>query len=207
MKGFSEVFSLRIPGKHSVLNADAALALTLDIAGTAGKSADFLPRANGLLSSFRGSRRRSEILGRVNGVLFMDDFAHHPTAIRKTLQGIRDFYRPHRLIVDFMSHTYTRTQALLGEFATCFEAADAVYLHKIYASAREMFVGNITGRDLYNEVMRHHKEAHYTDKPLDAADELLSELQEGDLFITMGAGDNWMLGRHLFGVFSSRETS
>ena len=207
LKGFSEDFTLRIPGKHSVSNAGAALALSFDIAETAGKSADFLLQAYGLLASFKGSRRRSEILGRANGVLFMDDFAHHPTAIGKTLQGIRDFHRPHRLIVDFMSHTYSRTQALLGEFATCFTAADAVYLHKIYASARESFVGTITGRDLYNEVVRHHKGAHYTDEPLDAAEEILSELQEGDLFITMGAGDNWILGRHLFGEFSSREIS
>ena len=127
----------------------------------------------------------------------MDDYAHHPTAIEKTLAGIRRFYPGRRLVVDFMSHTYSRTQALLLEFGRCFGSADLVILHRIYASAREKNEGGITGQDLLGEVARHHAETSYFEDPMEAAPFLSGELKPGDLFITMGAGDNWKLGREL----------
>jgi UDP-N-acetylmuramate--alanine ligase len=99
--------------------------------------------------------------------------------------------------VDFMSHTYSRTQALLPEFGRCFGPADLVILHRIYASAREGSDGGITGRDLFGEVARNHAEASYYEDPMEAVPFLAGELKPGDLFITMGAGDNWKLGREL----------
>jgi UDP-N-acetylmuramate--alanine ligase len=134
----------------------------------------------------------------------MDDYAHHPTAIEKTLAGIRSFFPARRLVVDFMSHTYSRTQALLSEFGRAFGPADVVILHRIYASAREANLGGVSGSDLFNEVSRNHPRAHYFEQPMDALPFLLSELAAGDLFVTMGAGDNWKLGRELLRALAVR---
>jgi UDP-N-acetylmuramate--alanine ligase len=96
-----------------------------------------------------------------------------------------------------MSHTYTRTAALLAEFGDAFEAADRVILHRIYASAREKPVSGVTGETLYSEVAARHGEVSYYREPEDALEPLLGLLRPGDLVVTMGAGDNWRLGRML----------
>jgi UDP-N-acetylmuramate--alanine ligase len=199
LAGWPDSFTLRVPGEHNVLNAAAALALCSRLwAAERGKNAVVdMSAAGHALQSFTGSRRRSEVVGEAGGILFMDDYAHHPTAIEKTLAGFRRFYPGRRLVVDFMSHTYSRTRALLPEFGTCFHSADSVILHKIYASAREQNDGGITARDLYREVSRNHRRVTYFEEPMDAAPFLSSELKPGDLFLTMGAGDNWKLGREL----------
>jgi UDP-N-acetylmuramate--alanine ligase len=198
LAGIDTAFELKIPGEHNVLNAAAALALCAQVWKAARpEAAPDWEGASRALSSFTGSRRRSEIIGEAGGVLFMDDYAHHPTAIRKTLEGIRRFHPGRRLIVDFMSHTYSRTRALLPEFGTCFGPADSVILHRIYASARETNEGGITGEDLFREVSLHHPRARYIEDPAGAAALLEGDLAPGDLFVTMGAGDNWKIGREL----------
>ena len=103
---------------------------------------------------FRGSRRRSEIIGDAGGVLVMDDYAHHPTAVSATLAGLKAFHPDRRLIVDFMPHTYSRTAALLDDFISCFDDADILVLHPIYASAREAYGGGITGKDLFESTKK-----------------------------------------------------
>ena len=193
-------FALRIPGEHSVLNAAAALALCTRLWEKERGSARGidLAAAAAALEGFSGSRRRSEIVGEAGGVLFMDDYAHHPTAIEKTLAGIRSFHPGRRLIVDFMSHTYSRTRALLPEFGRCFGPADLVVLHRIYPSAREADTGTGLSEELYREVERHHSHVKYFEEPSAAVPWLKGELSRGDLFVTMGAGDNWKIGRELF---------
>jgi UDP-N-acetylmuramate--alanine ligase len=198
LQGFVDEFVLRIPGRYNAYNATAALALVQDILQRARRDVADPSKLANALESFRGSRRRCEVLGTARGILFMDDYAHHPTAIEKTLEGIRDFYPHRRIVVDFMSHTYSRTKALLKEFATSFGSADRVILHKIYSSAREIGTGEVSGRHLFEEVSKHHRNVVYFEEPLQAASLLKSTLREGDLFITMGAGDNWRLGRELF---------
>jgi UDP-N-acetylmuramate--alanine ligase len=199
LAGMETRFTLRVPGAHNVLNAAAAVGLCASLwAGQKGKDTPVdLEGVARALAGFSGSRRRSEIVGEAGGILVIDDYGHHPTAIAKTLDGLRTFYPGRRLVVDFMSHTYSRTQALLSEFGTCFSAADLVILHRIYASAREKNEAGITGRALFTEVSRHHSRAQYFEDPLDALPYLASELKRGDIFITMGAGDNWKLGRQL----------
>ena len=132
----------------------------------------------------------------------MDDYGHHPTAIATTLRGLKEFYPHRRLIVSFMSHTYSRTAALLDDFAVSLLPADMVFLHKIYASAREMYSGGVNGITLYEktkEVFEKEQKAgdtvFYVDEPLDASNQIKNLLQRNDLFITMGAGDNWRLGQ------------
>lgn len=213
LAGFDAPFSLSLPGEHLALNASAALA-ALGAVAAGVRGGDASPRGvseiaetlrgldgekiRGALSRFAGSARRSEVLGEAGGVLFVDDYAHHPTAIRKTLRGFRDFYAPRRLIVDFMSHTYTRTDALLAEFATAFGDADEVILHKIYASARERYDGSISGRDLADAARAHHGSVRYFEEVMEAMPYLKSQLHRGDLFVTMGAGNNWELSHELY---------
>lgn len=198
LAGCTTRFALHVPGAHTVLNAVAALAvcsiLWVREKGTA--PVDFGSAAEAL-AGFRGSRRRSEVVGEAGAVLFLDDYAHHPTAIRRTLEGMRRFYPGRRLVVDFMSHTYSRTRALLAEFGASFAAADVVILHRIYASAREKNDSGVSGRDLLEQARRHHPNVHYFEEPMDALPFLLSELRHGDIMVTMGAGDNWKLGREL----------
>ena len=199
LAGGPSSFSLHVPGAHNVLNAAAAVALCSLIwkCERPGPGVDLAAAARAL-AAFRGSRRRSEIVGEANGVLFMDDYAHHPTAIRKTLEGIRSFFPGRRLVVDFMSHTYSRTRALFAEFGACFAPADLVVLHRIYASAREKNDSGLTGRELFQETARNHPDVHYFEDPMDAVPFLLTELRADDIMVTMGAGDNWKLGRELW---------
>ena len=200
--GWDARFTLRIPGAHNVLNAAAAVALCAQLwrLERPGVAVD-LQAAARALSDFRGSRRRSEVVGEAGGILFLDDYAHHPTAVATTLAGIKGFYPGRRLVVDFMSHTYSRTRALLAQFAACFSAADLVILHRIYASARERPEDGFGGRDLEQAVARNHPNVKYFEDPLGAADAVALELRPGDLFVTMGAGDNWKLGRELLRRF------
>lgn len=206
LAGWPQRFSLRVPGAHTILNAAGAMALCSLLWNRErprSPSPDF-GSAAAALSDFTGSRRRSEIVGEAAGILFMDDYGHHPTAIMATLEGLRRFYPKRRLVVDFMSHTYSRTRSLLHEFGRCFANADMVVLHRIYASARESNESGTTGRDLFKEVSLHHGNVRYFDEPREAIPFLTSVLQPGDLFITMGAGDNWKLGRELLRSFGAR---
>ena len=203
IESFPEELRLRVPGRHVALDAAGALALISSLVraefGDGGNPDGWDSRRRSAVASaleaFRGSRRRSEIVGEAAGVLVMDDYGHHPTAIRTTLEGLRAFYPDRRLVVSFMSHTYTRTAALLEEFASSFAAADLLVLHKIYASARERYTGGGTGRTLFERAEALRPGVRYIDEPMDAVGELAAELRVGDLFLTMGAGDNWKLGR------------
>jgi UDP-N-acetylmuramate--alanine ligase len=205
LAGFPAELKLRIPGRHEALNAAAALALTSALVrkefgggsngdGWNGERREKVRRA---LEDFRGSKRRSEIIGEEGGILFMDDYGHHPTAIHTTLEGLKAFYPHRRLIVSFMSHTYTRTASLLDEFAASFEKADMVILHKIYGSAREEYHGGVTGETLFEKTKALRGNVFYAEEPLEAAPLLKGMLKPGDLFVTMGAGDNWKLGGSL----------
>ena len=207
LRGLDEEFELHYPGRHSCLNAAAAIALTSSLIhrehGGWNKTREL--QVKEALKNFTGVRRRSEVVGEANGIIFMDDYGHLPAEVRTTTAGIKEFYG-RRLIVSFMSHTYTRTSALLDEFASAFESADIVILHKIYGSARETYTGGITGLSLYEKVKaKMGDRVFYCEEPEDAADMLKGILQPGDLFLTMGAGDNWRLGIKLLDSYGSTE--
>lgn len=200
LAGFAGEFSLAIPGKHNLLNATAAIALCLQLLRkekSGELSVEDLGKVRAGLAHYKGVKRRSEIIADINGILIMDDYAHHPTAIRATLAGLKEFYPDKRIIVDFMSHTYSRTKALLEDFASAFSDADVLILNKIYASAREKNDGSVSGEILFQKAKKQHKKAYYFEEALDACDFVLSILKTNDLFITMGAGDNWKLGREV----------
>jgi len=200
---FKEEFSLMVPGHHLVLDAAAALALAYSIT-MEDKGVFNTESAVTALAEFRGSRRRSEIIGEAGGILIMDDYAHHPTAIETTLKGIRNFHPQRRLIVDFMPHTYSRTAALFDEFAGSFSDADILLLHPIYASAREKYDGSVTGRLLWEKTSsyRDGRQTLFCETLDDAERELSAILEPGDLFITLGAGNNRPLGMIILKEFS-----
>jgi UDP-N-acetylmuramate--alanine ligase len=212
LRGFPGEWRLRVPGRHTALDAAAALALTSSLVqtefGTGGGEGGWTEarreKVRRALEDFRGSKRRSEILGEGGGILFMDDYGHHPTAIHTTLEGLKDFYPRRRLVVSFMSHTYTRTAALLDQFAASFEKAEVVFFHKIYASAREAYRGGVTGKTLYEKTLALRGDVYYVDEPSDAAEPLKKILRAGDLFLTLGAGNNWPLGEQLLRYFKGR---
>lgn len=218
LAGFDFTFSINLPGKHTVLDSVAAIALTFSLyKNYCNKIKDntsvqqILEKIQQGLSAYKGSKRRSEILGKTDKIIFIDDYGHHPTAIKTTLAGYKSFYKDYELIVDFMSHTYSRTAALLDDFAQSFSSADKVLLHKIYASARETYDGSVTGEVLAQQTKKYHNDVTYIPEILDAF-ELVKNILETDLpenkkgyvFVSMGAGDNWKLGKKLCEYFGAK---
>ncbi len=196
LKGFAGEFRLRVPGHHNVRNAAGAVALAVSLVREekGELSVNDLGLIREGIERFAGSKRRAEIIGEADGVLVIDDYGHHPTAIKTTIAGLREFYPGRRIVVDFMSHTYSRTKALLGEFASSLRGADEIILHKIYASAREENDGTVDGETLFQATKAKHRNVRYFDEVMDARAYLSKSLKHGDLFVTMGAGDNWRLG-------------
>lgn len=207
--GSDTVFKLRVPGEHLVLNAVASIALCCRLLHTQKIeiSPDIIRFIQQGVYDFCGAKRRGEITGHAtnsykDNILFIDDYAHHPTAINATLSGYKDFYNGRKIIVDFMSHTYTRTQALLDDFARAFTCAHKVIINEIYGSAREN-KGSVTGEILAKKIAQYHENVHFEPDFNKAAILIEKEVQsplnkstfpKGYLVITMGAGDNWKVG-------------
>lgn len=180
-------FSLQIPGRHNVLNALAAL-IAADAVGVDPAS------ARATLKDFRGAARRFEIKGEFRGVTIVDDYAHHPTEIRATLAAARMRFPDRTLWAVFQPHTFSRTAALLDEFADAFADADHVVVTAVYA-ARERDPRGISGAQIVERMK--HRDARFI-AALDAAIEFLIErLQTGDILITLGAGDVNRVGERI----------
>lgn len=183
-------FDLSVPGEHNISNAVAALAAA-DLLGAAEAS-----MYKGLLS-FTGTDRRFQRKGEVGGVTIIDDYAHHPTEIRATLKAARNY--PHQTVwCVFQPHTYTRTKALMDEFADALTLADKVVLADIYA-ARETDDLGISSRTLQKKIEEAGGCAYYFPTFNEIENFLLEHCVHGDLLITMGAGDVVNVGEHLLG--------
>ena len=182
--------SLKVPGSHNVSNALSAVA--------AGRLLN-LPWeviADGLLS-FTGTDRRFQYKGTVGGVTIIDDYAHHPTEIEATLKAAANY--PHRKVwCVFQPHTYTRTKALLPEFAQALTLADHVVLADIYA-ARETDTLGISSEDLADRIRELGTPCEYFPTFDEIENFLLENCTQGDLLITMGAGDVVNIGEQLLG--------
>jgi UDP-N-acetylmuramate--alanine ligase len=177
-------FALRIPGLHNVQNALAALAVS-DYLGLD------LTDVRETLQRFQGVRRRFEVKGEVNGIVVIDDYAHHPTQIRTTLATARKCYPDREIWAVFQPHTYSRTKALLDEFAASFADADHVVVTDIYP-AREFDDLGVSAADIVTRMK--HPDARYISGLNEAADHLLNHLKPGDVLITLGAGDGHKVG-------------
>lgn len=180
--------SLKVPGRHNVDNALAAFA--------AAKVFDIDSKyiVEGL-ENYTGTDRRFQYKGTFNGVTVIDDYAHHPTEVKATLAAAKNIDKK-KLWCIFQPHTYSRTYNLLKEFAEAFDDADKIVVADIYA-AREKDTGLINSSVLVEEIKRRGKDAVYVgDFP--AIKEYIKEnCTEGDLLITMGAGDVYLIGEDL----------
>lgn len=191
--------TLRVPGIHNAVNATGALAaawtLGLDVA--AGAKA---------LGSFGGVRRRFDTVGVVKGVTVVDDYAHHPTEIRATLGAAEGRFG--RIWSIFQPHRYSRTAALGDEFAGCFEGADKVVVMDVY-SAGETPIPGVSGKTIVDAVLHSHPRTDmaYFPHRFDVAPYLASRVREGDLVLTLGAGDITDLGSEIVRALGERGRS
>ena len=179
---------LSVNGDHNVSNALSALAVA-DLLGIPAATA-----AEGL-KEFKGTNRRFEYKGEVNGVTIIDDYAHHPTEIKASLTAAKHY--PHREIwCIFQPHTYTRTKALFPEFVESLSHTDHVILADIYA-ARETDTLGVSSADIAKSLCENGVDAYYFPTFQEIEDFCLEKCQKGDLLITMGAGDVVNIGEEL----------
>jgi len=150
--------------------------------------------ARATLEKFRGAARRFEIKGEFRGVTIIDDYAHHPTEIRATLAAARMRYRNRNVWAVFQPHTFTRTKALLEEFANAFADADHVIVTEIYA-ARERDPQGISGAHIVNRMT--HRDARFIASLDMTAEFLIDHLNNRDVLITLGAGDVNRVGERI----------
>ncbi len=178
--------TLNVPGVHNVLNALGATAVALSL------GLDF-PVIGAALEAFDGARRRFEIVGSPEDILVVDDYAHHPTEIRATLQAARQSGR--RIICIFQPHRYTRTRFLWDDFVQAFDGADRVLISGIYSAGEDPLPG-ISSAALVEAVReRGHSHVYAVETAEAILDYLQQQARGGDLVITMGAGDIWKTGR------------
>ena len=182
--------SLKVPGMHNITNACAAAA------AAEAFGAGFTDIAAGL-ASFTGTDRRFERKGEYGGVTVIDDYAHHPTEIAATLNAAHNY--PHGQIwCVFQPHTYSRTHALLEEFAEALCGADHVVLAEIYA-AREVNTLGISSKDVADKIRARGTDASYFPSFEEITAFLRTHVQPGDLLLTMGAGDVYKVGEAFLG--------
>ena len=187
------------PGRHNVLNAAGVIGLLWALGYDPAKAAE-------ALAEFAGVKRRFDLVGEVGGITIVDDYAHHPTEIAATIEAASKLgYR--RVHVLFQPHRYSRaplfTEVLKSEFAAAFDAADSVTFMDVYP-AGEAPVPGVSGKTFLNVVLDHpgHPEAFYVPRRIDVVPHLVASLADGDLLVTMGAGDVTAIGPQLVDVLT-----
>lgn len=173
-----------IPGRHNALNATASLIAAL------AAGIDFEKCASGL-AKFEGVDRRFHFKGEINQVKVYDDYGHHPTEVRATLQAFREKFENNRIVVYFQPHRYSRTQHCWQDFKTCFSQADVLFLGDIYP-AGEAPIAGISSERLLSEM--NPARGFHSPKSNEQTKLILNELKPNDIFLTLGAGDGWKLG-------------
>lgn len=174
---------LSVPGLHNLMNAGMAAMLARRLGVPEPVIAD-------ALKEYQGAWRRFEYKGTACGAIIYDDYAHHPSEIMATLDGAREKYPEARIVAVFQPHQYSRTAALLEDFAESFDDADEVIIPNIYA-ARDTAEDRaaVSPEDLVDAIAHHHDQVLYGDGLDNTAEYLLDTIQDGDVVIFMGAGD------------------
>lgn len=183
-----------LTGKHNALNALAVFGLAINL----GIKESSIREA---LESFGGVSRRCEKKGEQHGILFLDDYAHHPTEIKTTLQAIRQAIGEKRLIVAYQPHRYTRTQDCIGLYGDIFNAADSLFITDIY-SARETPIPGISHQLVLDEVRQNLGQRCRYAPRTDLATIIAQFLRPHDVFVTLGAGDITKLSGEIFANFN-----
>ena len=181
-----DTFTLNIPGKHNVSNALPAIfiAHSLNIDTKTIKNS---------LESFKGVKRRFTIIGKEKGITIIDDYAHHPKEIETTLNAASEINRS-RIIALFQPHRYTRVKQLFDKFTTAFSKADKVFITDIYPAGEKAI--SIDAMTL-GKAISAYKDCVYIKKDDGLINTMIKELKEGDMIITLGAGDIWEMGVEL----------
>jgi UDP-N-acetylmuramate--alanine ligase len=181
--------TLQKPGRHNVLNALAAIVASLTL------GLPFSEIANGLVQ-FQGAKRRFQVIGEVNDVLIVDDYAHHPTEIEATLKAANALNR--RIVVVFQPQRYSRTHLLMKEFSEAFSDADEVIINTLYAPMGEAPIPGVSAERLA-ELIKENSNPNtiFLSEKNQVVDYLLTHAGAGDLVFTMGAGDIWRVSHGL----------
>jgi UDP-N-acetylmuramate--alanine ligase len=181
--------TLSVPGDYNAENALAAYITARHL------GIDHQPIIEAL-QLFRGSMRRFEKIGESGGIVYYDDYAHHPSQIYATLKAARQWLPLNRLVVVFQPHTYSRTKALMQNFSKSFSFADVVIVTDIYASSREQPDPSVSGYTLAEETKKYHQNVHYI--PFASlVPELMKLSQPADAIFTMGAGNIYQIHHQL----------
>ncbi|MGI5911653.1 MAG: UDP-N-acetylmuramate--L-alanine ligase [Syntrophomonadaceae bacterium] len=180
---------LSVPGKHNSLNALAALTTAYEI------GLDF-EKAAKALKNFKGAKRRFELIGQVGGIKIIDDYAHHPTEIKATIEAAHNYHNTGRIVVVFQPHRFSRTMALGKEMGEALSGADYVIVTDIYPAGEEP-VNDISAQIVYESAINAGCCAVYLSSFSEIEEYILASLQNNDLIITVGAGDIWKLGYSL----------
>lgn len=181
------LLELNIPGRHNAINVCGVYAL----AKTLGLKTEKIIKA---VKTFKGSKRRFEKIATKKGVLYYDDYAHHPTEIDNTLISIKNWFPKKKIIVIFQPHTYSRTKSLLNEFVSALKQADIIIITKIFASQREKSTNfNISGKILADKISQIHPQVYFANTFNQVVKYLKELAKKGNIVITMGAGDIYKL--------------
>lgn len=191
------IIDIAQPGIHNVYNALAAVCVGLEL------ELPFADISAGL-KSFGGVQRRMQKKGEICGITVVDDYGHHPTEIRATLDAIKKGWPEKRLVVLFQPHRYSRTKALFKDFQTCFHKADYLVMTEIYAASEEPLEG-VTSECLLAAAKLHgQRYTHYIPEVKDMAQEVCALVQEGDLVLTLGAGNIFTVGEELLELLAEK---
>ena len=188
---------LNLAGIHNVYNAMAAVAVGMELE---------IPfeTIKTVLENLEGVQRRLEIKGEVEDITVVDDYGHHPTEIKATLQAARDAWPNRRIVVVFQPHRYSRTRALFDEFSRSFYQSDLLLVLPIY-SAGEPRIEEVDSGSLCEAIRKHgHKDVFYHPDFAAALEALQEAVQTGDVVLTLGAGDVWKLGESLVEALQGR---
>jgi len=181
---------LNLAGTHNVYNAMASIAVGVEL------NISF-PVIKSALETVEGVQRRMEVKGTIDEVVVVDDYGHHPTEIKTTLQAVKESWPTHRIVVVFQPHRYSRTEALFDEFTRGFYQSDLLMVLPIY-SAGEPVIEGVDSRQLCRGIKEHgHKDVHYVESMESAVSQLSKFLKPKDLVLTLGAGDVWKAGTML----------
>ncbi|MDX9855751.1 MAG: UDP-N-acetylmuramate--L-alanine ligase [Candidatus Moranbacteria bacterium] len=183
-------FKIKLPGAHNALNASSVIAFCNEL----GLDPD---KVREVLSSFRGTARRFQKIGERNGSVLIDDYAHHPEEIKAALRAADEIFPDKNIVTVFHPHSFTRTKALLEDFANSFGDANEILILDIYGSAREDS-GDVSSEDLVELINKYYpRRARYVPRVEDAIDILKDSINENDVVISMGAGDVWRVTHEL----------
>jgi len=186
---------LNLLGKHNIINSLAVVAVALELGLAFGVIAE-------AIAQFQGVGRRLEKIGETNGIVVVDDYGHHPTEIRATLDALKQLGK--RVIVVFQPHRYTRTQYLYDEFGQAFTMADELFLTEIYPAGEEPIEG-VSSNLIQQSVKKHEGRDVVVIPHLDQVpDYICSIVKEGDVIVTLGAGDIYKVGHTILSMLDKK---